>query len=208
MSDHPDLRGLVGNDVPDAELAELSEVDELLRATPPPPEVPDSLTASVLAIPGPQRRFERRRLVAALALATALAAATFGIGLWAGGGPDQVKAVEQLTLNGTAAAPRARMVIAVLPEDDAGNWPMAADVSGLAPLPPGGYYEVWLTKGKKLAATCGRFVVDETGSATGVWLNAPYKLKGYDRWVVTANVPGTDESKAPWLLDGPVVVPA
>jgi hypothetical protein len=208
VSERPDLRSLVGDDVPEPELEALRRVDELLRATPAPPEVPGSLTASVLAIPGREPRFERRRLAAALVLAATLAAATFGIGLWAGGGSDEVRIVEQLTLDGTAEAPQARMVISVLPEDGAGNWPMAADVSGLAPLPQGGYYEVWLTKGKKLAASCGRFVVDENGEATGVWLNAPYKLKGYDRWVVTAHVPGEDGSKAPWLLDGPVVVPA
>ena len=208
MSDRPDLRSLLGDDVPGAELEELRRIDELLDATPPPPEVPDSLTAAVLAIPGRRPRFERRRLVAVLALAAALAAATFGIGLWTGGGTDKVEVVEQLTLNGTAEAPRATMVIAVLPQDQAGNWRMAADVRGLAPLPQGGYYEVWLTKGKKLAASCGRFLVDENGNALGVWLNAPYKLTRYDRWVVTAHVPGRDESRAPWLLDGPVLVPA
>jgi hypothetical protein len=208
VSDRPDLRVLLGDDVPAPELERLGRIDELLRATPAPPEVLDRLTASVLAIPGRHPRFQRRRLAATLALAAALAATTFGIGLWAGGGSDEVAVVEQLTLSGTAEAPQARMVITVLPEDAAGNWPMAADVSGLAPLPSGGYYEVWLTKGAELAASCGRFVVDENGEAKGVWLNAPYRLEGFDRWVVTAHAPGEEESKAPWLLDGPVAVPA
>ena len=44
------------------------------------------------------------------------------------------------------------------------------------------------------------------GTAKDVWLNAPYELKGFDRWVVTAKKPGEPPSER--LLDGPVVVPA
>ena len=98
------------------------------------------------------------------------------------------------------------MVIDVLPRDDAGNWAMSADVTGLPPLPEDGFYEVWMTAGENLVASCGRFVVDENGNATDVWLNAPYPLKGYDRWVVVSVLPG--EGPSPWLLDGPVTVPA
>ena len=98
------------------------------------------------------------------------------------------------------------MVIAVLAIDEAGNWPMAADVSGLPPLPAGAFYEVWLTRGEDLAMSCGRFVVGKDGTAADVWLNAPYKLRGYERWVVIAQLPGKPPSEH--MLDGPVVVPA
>jgi hypothetical protein len=83
---------------------------------------------------------------------------------------------------------------------------MSAEVSGLPALAAGGFYEVWMTKGKRLAAPCGRFVVDERGEAHDVWLNAPYKFKEYDRWVVVAVSPNGRQSD--WLLDGPVVVPS
>ena len=39
MTEPPDLRELVGDDVPEQELARLRQVDALLRATPSPPVV-------------------------------------------------------------------------------------------------------------------------------------------------------------------------
>lgn len=208
MTESRDLRDLVGDDVGGEELERLAVADDALRSTPAPPQIPESLTAAVLAIPGGSKSsFGRRRVLAGLALAACIAGAAFGIGFWTGDRTPAGPATEQITLNATQAAPaEAEMVINVLPVDAAGNWPMAADVTGLPPLPPGGYYEVWLTRGDKLAESCGRFVVGEDGRAKDVWLNAPYKLKGFDRWVVTANLPGQPPSE--WLLDGPVVVPA
>ena len=43
----PDLTELVGDDVPEAELANLRRVDSLLRSVPAPPELPDRLGARV-----------------------------------------------------------------------------------------------------------------------------------------------------------------
>jgi hypothetical protein len=94
------------------------------------------------------------------------------------------------------------MVITVLPADDAGNSPMIADVSGLPSLPANGYYEVWMTRDGKATALCGRFTVNGNGAAKDVWLNAPYDLNEYQRWVVDSVVPGKARSR--WLLDGPV----
>ena len=207
MSDYRDLRDLVGRDIPSDEMEQLAIADRALRATPPPPHVSDSLTDRVLAIPA-GRRSAQRRVFAGLALAAALAAATFGIGMWIGGdGGGGSGPVEQIALEPTANAPDAAwMLINVLPEDPAGNWAMAADVGGLARLPEGGYYEVWLTKDGKLASPCGRFVVASDGTAEDVWLNAPYPFDGYDRWVVVSKLPGQKPSS--WLLDGPVTAPA
>jgi hypothetical protein len=205
MSD--ELRELVGDDVPEPELERLRTADALLRITPAPPELPDTLTSAVLAIPGRTGGGSRRRMLAELGLAAALAAGTFGIGIWVGGDSDGPPVFEEITLDATAQAPReARMVIDVLPRDEAGNWAMAADASGLPPLPEGGYYEVWMTKSGELAESCGRFVVDELGTAENVWLNAPYAFSGFDRWVVVAMLPGQEPSE--WLLDGPVLAPA
>ncbi len=204
MNEPPDLRELVGDDLPGPELERLARIDAALRRTPAPPELPPGLTARVLAIPDRGRSHGRGRLLATIALAAAIAGAAFGIGLWAAGGEPNQAVAERLVLHPTTAAPaNAEMVIDILPADEAGNWRMAADVTGLRPLPEGGYYEVGLTQHGKVVATCGRFVVDATGAAHRVWLNAPYDFDEYERWVVTAHVPGTTAS--PPVLDGPVV---
>ncbi len=207
MSEHPDFRELVGDDVTGPELDALREVDRILRTTPPPPpEASARLTASVLAIPG-RRPVNRRRLLGGLALAAALAAAAFGVGLWAAGdGGGGAQAMERVVLQPGQGPVDATMSIDVFPVDEAGNWAMLADVRGLDPLPQDGYYELWLTEDGELAALCGRFVVDANGNAENVWMNAPYEFEGHESWVVTANVSSGD--KAPWLLEGPVVMPA
>jgi hypothetical protein len=200
-----DLRELVGADVPQDELARLAEADAALRATPAPPEASETLAKRVLAIPGHRRRgIDRRRALAGLAIAAAFAGAAFGIGLWAGGNGDGgPNFVEEVTLAATANAPEAaEMTLSVLELDDAGNWRMSGDVSGLPPLADDHFYEAWLTKGDELAEPCGRFVVDEDGRAENVWLNAPYKFSEFDAWVVVEV--GPDGTTSDWLLDGPV----
>jgi hypothetical protein len=199
------LSELVGADVPPDELALLAEADAALRAAPAPPVASETLAKRVLAIPG--RRSgggDRRRLLAGVAIAACLAGAAFGIGLWAGGdGDGGPNFVEEVTLAATANAPQgAEMTLSVLELDDAGNWRMSGNVSGLPPLAEDHYYEAWVTKGGELAEPCGRFVVDESGHAENVWLNAPYRFSEYDRWVVVEV--GPDGTTSDWLLDGPV----
>jgi hypothetical protein len=204
VTERPDIRDLVGSDVPEPELERLRRADELLRTTDRPPEVPESLTASVLAIP--ERRPARRRIAAGIAAAALLAGATFGIGYWAHD-DEPPPVAEEITLNATADAPReAWMTMEVFPEDPAGNWAIRADVGGLPPLPNGAFYEVWMTKHAELESSCGRFTVDSNGAAQDVWLNAPYEFEEYDRWVVVAVLPGQPPSR--WLLDSPVTSPS
>jgi hypothetical protein len=62
--------------------------------------------------------------------------------------------------------------------DHAGNWPMQLRVAGLAQ----GRYALWLTRNGRLAEPCGTFAV-ASGKAR-VPLNAPYKLRSFDGWVV------------------------
>ena len=72
----------------------------------------------------------------------------------------------------------------MLPQDEAGNWPMNVVVRGLTPSRDrSDYYELWLTRGGKLVDPCGRFIV-HTG-VTKVVLSVPYGLRRYDGWVVT-----------------------
>jgi Anti-sigma-K factor rskA, C-terminal len=207
MSTPPDFRDLVGDDVTGPELEALREVDRVLRTTPPPaPEVTDRLTEAVLAIPG-RRPAGRRKLLGGLALAAAFAAAAFGVGIWAGGDDGSApQSMERVVLQPGQGPVDAEMSIDVFPVDEAGNWAMLADVHGLDPLPADSYYELWLTENGKLVALCGRFAVDANGNAENVWMNAPYEFEGYESWVVTSHTEG--QSSTPWLLEGPVDVPA
>jgi hypothetical protein len=152
-------------------------VHELLLAAGPPPE-PLHAAPSPPAARGP-----RRLPLARLALAAALALAVFAAGAAVGNrfaGPD---AEFTVVMAGTGSAAGARASIAVLPVDDAGNWPMELTVRGLAPEPEGRPYELWLTKNGKLAALCGSFLAEPDGT-TVVLLNAPYRLREFDGWVV------------------------
>jgi hypothetical protein len=76
--------------------------------------------------------------------------------------------------------------------DEAGNWPMRLSVTGLPKLPEHGYYEVYLTRKGKPFAPCGVFVVAGKAGAISVHLNAPYKVRTGDSWVVTKQLPGND----------------
>jgi hypothetical protein len=51
------------------------------------------------------------------------------------------------------------------------------------------WYELWLTRDGKLAASCGRFIVK--AGRNEVRLSVPYGLRRYDGWVVTRR--GSDE---------------
>ena len=76
----------------------------------------------------------------------------------------------------------ARAELVVFAKDAAGNWPMKLTVTGLEPLAAGAVYELWLTKRGALAESCGTFRVST--AETEVPLNAPYRLRDYDGWVI------------------------
>lgn len=140
----------------------------------PPPELTPSL-----ADPLPPRR-ARRRLVLAAALAAALALAAFGAGYVAGS--QRAHGFETdfaLAMWGTEAAPRAQATLVLGEIDEAGNWPMEMTIEG---LPQDGRYELLLTRGGEPAASCGTFLVS---GRTVVFLNAPYRLRQFDGWVIT-----------------------
>jgi hypothetical protein len=127
----------------------------------------------------------RRRLGAALVLAAALALALFGTGylVSARTGPDAGFDEDfALTMQGTPAARGATATLLVGQLDEAGNWPMEMTVRGLPQLPRGERYELLLTRDGRATVSCGTFVVD---GETVVFLNAPYRLRDYDGWIVT-----------------------
>ena len=57
-------------------------------------------------------------------------------------------------------------------------------------LPPHTYYEVYLVRNGKPWGQCGAFSVDGSSRVLTLTLNAPYKLKTGDSWVVTRPGPG------------------
>jgi hypothetical protein len=180
----PDLRDLLGDDVPAAELERLKRVHELLVEAGPPPE----LSTELVEPPAPERTvalLPRRHWRPLAALAAALALAAFGAG-WlassAGDSDDAGFAIDfHVPMHGTAAAPNAVASIAVGERDESDNWPMAMTIRGLPTLPKGQQYELWLTRNGKLVESCGVF---RTNGDSVVYLNAPFRLRGKG-WAVT-----------------------
>ena len=136
----------------------------------------------------------RRRRYTAFAIAAAIALAALMVGYAVGqkraGGGFHTAWVAQLQ------GPSATGSLKVGAQDPAGNWPMILTVHGLARLPAGAYYELMLTRKGEPVASCGTFVVN--AGSTDVRLNAPYKLKSFDGWVVTAH--GLGGTGAPVML--------
>lgn len=170
----PDFDELVGTDLEPSERERLVRVHELLVAAGPPPEA---------AMPPPVELHPRRRRGALLALAAALSVAAFALGaaLVDGSNGPSVDFTESMT--GTSAATNATASLAVFDIDAAGNWPMELTVAGLLPAQSGRPFELWLTRGGRLAALCGGFLTDADGSAV-VPLNAPYRFDEFDGWVI------------------------
>jgi hypothetical protein len=166
-----DVRDLVGELEPD-ELERLQRVHALLEEAGPPPSLSPAVarprlpTADVI-------RFPRRYRYAAAALATAAALLLFGIGYLVGGrGPEPIRTVAMSGSGGATAS------LEIYAKDDAGNWPMQLAVEKVPP----GTYALWLTRNGRLARPCGTFAV--AAGQTSVPLNAPYRLRDFDGWVV------------------------
>ena len=201
MSGPDDLRELVGDDVPPAELERLRRVDEVLRAVPGPPELPASLTAAVTRVASRRERRRPQRTLAAVALAAALAAVAFGAGTRFG--EDDFEERATIAMQAGAEARGAAAVLRVGEADPSGNWPLRLQVRGLEPLPRGGYYALWLAKDGEYAATCGSFRIGE-GETEAEW-TVSYPLDEYDAWVVTAYLPDEPRDKErPWLLQAEI----
>jgi hypothetical protein len=189
----PDFDELIGLDVEPKERARLRSVHDLLLQAGPPAELsPEALRGPTLAMTMP-RRSQRRggHRLALIAAALAAVSMTFLAGYITGNGNDEgLSGGRTLSLVGTKAAPGALASLRIAPIDRSGNWPMKISVTGLAKLPPRGYYTVYLVRDGKPWAPCGTFVVADRASGTSVWLNAPYRLLSGDTWVVTKQLPG------------------
>ncbi len=174
----PDFDELVGDDLAAAERERLERVHALLVAAGLPPELPPRLASPPPPPQAPVIPFPRRYRTAAAGVAAVLAVALLGTGYVIGRGTTPEEAFA-LPMTGAGGA-KAELV--VFAKDAAGNWPMELTVSGLEPLPAGSVYELWLTKHGELTESCGTFSV--SAAETEVPLNAPYRLRDYDGWVV------------------------
>jgi hypothetical protein len=195
MTRPPDFDELVGLDVEGDERGRLLRMHALLVEAGPPPELPPELEGGpTLAMTMGRRRQPRliRRRVMLLAATIAVLGLAFLGGYLAGNG-NGVTAWKTLQLAGTTWAPSASASLTVEPVDAAGNWPMQLAVRGLPRLPAHAFYEVYLTRNGKPYAPCGTFVVASGPAATSVSLNAPYRFRRSDSWIVTRQLPGQRE---------------
>jgi hypothetical protein len=200
MTRPPDFDDLVGSEVERAERERLRAVHELLVEAGPPPELsPEielgpTLGTTLARRGGRGGRSQRGVLLLAAALA-ALGLAFLGGYLAAGNGKGSGKATGiVLKLTGTRAAPTALASLRLEPADTSGNWPMKITATGLPKLPPHGYYTVWIMRHGKPWAPCGTFIVADAQHTVSVWLNAPYRLRHGDKWIVTEQLPGHHEA--------------
>ena len=191
MSREPSFDELVGAETSGEERERLRHVHELLLEAGPPPE----LTPKLRKAPGSGvARMQRRRVVkrrGLLLLAAALSiVVVFAAGYavsnsrQSGGNTSASGVTKTLELTGTRQAPNAQATLDVW-KPQAGNWPMTLNVTGLPKLPPHAYYYVYLVRDGKPWAPCGAFRVASPSQALTLTLNAPYKLRKGDTWVVT-----------------------
>jgi hypothetical protein len=194
MGRGPEFEDLVGPEVSGEERDRLLRTHELILQAGPPPELPPSLEAGPtlgMTIGRAPKQHHRQRW-ALLAAAVVVLLLVFIGGYLAAGGKQSSASptpVTTLKLQGTKAAPRAEAALELLPAQG-GNWPMTLAVTGLRRLPKNYYYEVYLVRDGKPWASCGTFVVHESSEATKVTLNAPYRLRPGDTWIVTKQPPG------------------
>ena len=190
-----------GDDLTPAERARLRAAHELLLAAGPPPELPPALERPpARPVKSEIPYFPRRRWAAAALAAAAIAAAAFGGGYLVGHNPSApaFAARSVVKMHPTPTAPAgSRATLRLGRRDDAGNWPMLVNVSGLRELARGGYYNIYLTKKGRPVVLCGSFVV--RGDRTTVRYTEPYSLERFDGWVVTLQNPGHHDP-------GPVVL--
>ena len=178
----PDFDDLIDDDVRGAERERLERVHELLVAAGPPAELPPHLENPTLAMTLARRPGRGRRRVALIAAIAAVLVLAFVLGYLAGNRGGGLASQTSLRMTGTKAAPNALASLRILPVDSSGNWPMRLSATGLPKLGHKWYYEVFLVRDGKIYAPCGSFVSTGTVDVT---LNAPYRLKPHDTWVVT-----------------------
>jgi hypothetical protein len=200
MTRPPDFDELVGEDLSLQERDRLRNVHDLLVQAGPPPELAPHLEhGPTLGMTLGGGAGQRRRGLMLLAAALVVLALAFLGGYIAGNRGGGLAAAEVHRLVGTRLAPRANASLRVEHVDAAGNWPMTIAETGLPKLPAHAYYEVFLVRNGHIWASCGTFITSGKDAATEVRLNAPYRLRRSDSWVVTRQLHG-DRTAGPVVL--------
>ena len=194
MNREPDFDDLVGTETSGDERERLRGVHELLLQAGPPAE----LTPKLQKAPSfgvfrlqPRKAVKQRALLLLAAALSVVAVFAAGYAVADHRGGAHTARPFTVALKGTSAVPRAHATLEVW-HDRAGNWPMTLKVVGL-PNQPHTYYEVYLVRGGKPWGSCGKFRVTSSSRAVTLTLNAPYRLRAGDSWVVTRSVPGESE---------------
>jgi hypothetical protein len=177
LSPPPDFDDLFEGVERPEERERLRRVHELLVQAGPPPELSPALSS----VSAPRR--DRRRWLAGLALAAALAVSAFAIGYFTGNSPDDANAMRVRQTVQLAGPGDASGVINLGFKGSDGNWPMRVTVTGLKHLSGGDYYRLALTQDGEAKVTCGTFNVGR--GKTTIEMIAAYNLQGFDGWVVT-----------------------
>jgi hypothetical protein len=178
MTGPPELRDLLGDDLPPEERARLQRVHELLVAAGPPPELPPSLAETPDRAAQAPSWLPRRRVGAAFALAATIALVAFVGGYVAGyersdNGFDAARSV----VLGKAGAKR--VVVRFGQRDANGNRAMLVSVQGLSRARDGNYYTLFMTKDGRPLVTCGTFNVEGEGLTT-LRFTIAYELERFD----------------------------
>ena len=168
MSDAPEFRDLVGEDLPPDERARRERVHEMLIEAGPPPELPPELEeppdgrAAVRELE--PTGLPRRRVGAALALAAAIALIAFLGGYLVGykHTSNSFESVRTVALRNS----QGQAVVRFGARDANGNTPMLVKVEGLKKLPARDYYVLYMTKDGKPVVVCGSFNVRGPQSTT------------------------------------------
>jgi hypothetical protein len=187
----PSFDELVGTETSGEERERLRHVHDLLLEAGPPPELTPKLRKAP-GVSGGVVRLQRRRVVkrrALLLLAAALSivvvfAAGYAVSNSRHRGSSAKDVAATVLLKGTKAVPNARATLEVS-RPQAGNWPMTLSVTGLPKLQPHAYYYVYLVRDGKPWAPCGAFRVASASQTLTLTMNAPYRLRTGDTWVVT-----------------------
>src|SRR6266498_1087077 len=189
-----DFDELIGGDMPEEERERLRHAHELLVQAGPPPELAPELEAvpwpeEALMPLGLTRRSTRKRSPLLLAAAVATAGLLgFVVGQAGNSSSTNIDAQRVVKLRGTDLDSDGQATLEIGSKDSHGNWPMVLHVSDLRSLPPGGYYDLYLSRGGKPIALCGTFNVRP--GETVVRMNAAYELTRFDGWIVTRQLPG------------------
>lgn len=192
MTDRPDLRDLLPDDVGPDELERLGHVHELLLAAGRPAELPPRLTSVPTARRSGLIAFAEHRRKAVLLVAAAAAAALFGVGFFSGWSTKDGSfkaAFGPIAMRGSDTTGAVLAQIWVGQKDAALNWPSLMKVRGLPTLPKNGYYALYLTDEKtgKRLLLCTVFAVHK--GVTTVTFNYPGSARGRG-WVVVPETPG------------------